>query len=456
MSSATTNKNVDNPMPASSETIRETRTSCRSVSEAFGLEPNLEAIDSFLTQLDQPTFERLCVQHGLSFPLRFPTVVGELNFFGILALLNAFSGYRTPFHKATGIGAYQNVIRFLIGLYISSSEAEDRSIGSAALTAKGMQSLTEAKVVELLGVSIHQEKQHDSLPGVTVGVRGGDMFDCVQLIRTTMNNVGSTLVEMGFNSFGDYLVRILKHATQECGDGDEGLDDGKATDYLVRQIASDFPEFRDSHSFSAPSPPSSTAEAAEKGKQDKSQQEVYIFKRIFFLLHSLNLRFGPQSQSQSQNSNQNAGAGREWKVPNTLHVLPMFVDNVLPTLCVWFNFFHLSPPPAGDDTKSTLYDWVQNAHIHADLSRQRLQQLEKNLPGPTLTADETYTIRAATLNIGTIITNRAHHLAQKNPAKHQWLENLNEVDLDAYLWSLAKDDPLIRKVPRLVFPSIHF
>ncbi len=100
------------------------------------------------------------------FPITFPHPTGEVNFLAILALLNAYSGYRTTFHKATELGAYQNIIRLMIGLYISGNGdgGEDRVVGSPALTSKGMASLTEAKVVELMGVSVHEEKRTNQSP----------------------------------------------------------------------------------------------------------------------------------------------------------------------------------------------------------------------------------------------------------------------------------------------------
>ncbi|SPO30664.1 uncharacterized protein UTRI_05281 [Ustilago trichophora] len=413
MSSATIS---NNPLPATEEYIKATRESCLSLSKSLGLTPNLPSIDAFLRNLDQTTFEKLKTQHGLTFPLRFPTPTAEINFLSILALLNAFSGYRTAFHKATGMGAYQNVLRLMIGLYISGSDAgEDRLVGSSALTAKGMAGLTEAKVVELLGVSIHEEKEHDKLPGVTVGVRGGEMFDCVQLILSTINNVGKALLEKNVPSLGAYVVQLLEETKAKQ------LNDEEATDYLVKRIAETFPEFRDTHTLSS------------------EQGDVYLFKRIFFLLHSLHLRFGNRE---------------EFAVPNTYKTLPMFVDNVLPTLCVWYNF--LTIPTSPHQGMETLLNWVKRAHCSLDLPRSKLNSLENNIAGPKLNADETYAIRAATLNVGRVVVERAKQLAKEKDKSLEWLDELNEVDLDGYLWAVAKDDDELRKVPRLVFGSIHF
>lgn len=403
------------PLPRDPAYIAATRQSCASISTSLGLTPNAASIDRFLRTLDQATYNRLRTQHGLAFPLRFPTPTAEINFIAILSLLNALSGYRTAFHKATGAGAYQNIVRLMIGLYISGGD-EDRQVGSANLTAKGMRTMTEAKIVELLGVSVHEERPHDSLPGVTVGIKGGEMNDAVQLILTAMQNVGRKLTDLGVDSMGAYLEGLMAEAKQKH-------DEVQVTDYLVAQIAQTFPEFCDTHTFS----PNTGA----------AGQEVYIFKRIFFLLHALYLRCGDKP---------------EYGLPNT-YTLPMFVDNVLPTLCVWLDL--ISTPDSPSPGMEALVHWIATANCNADLNREKLDDLTANQPGPGLTKDETYAVRAATLNVATHVVARAHALAQQDPAL-AWLAGLNEVDLDGYLWSLAKDDPALRKVPRLVFPSIHF
>lgn len=398
------------PLPRQPSYISSTRTSCHNLSASLGLTPNLSSIDAFLTSLSPTTFNHLRTQHGLNFPLRFPTPLAEVNFLSILSLLNAYSGYRTTFHTKTGIGAYQNIVRLMIGLYIGSEE--DKMVGAKSMTAKGMAEMGEAKVVELLGVSVHEERPHETLPGVTVGVRGGEMLDVVQLIHSTIVSVGKGLLSRGKSSLGTYLVELLQEAKKKA------LSDGEAADFLTKSIAEDIPEFRDTHTVNG--------------------KEVYLFKRIFFLLHSLHLKF-PNRE--------------DWALPNTYKILPMFVDNVLPTLCVWFNFFQI--PTSSDPQMETLMNWVRTAHCNADLTREKLASMEKNHPGPKLTKDETYAIRAATLNVGQVVVERAKLLA-KEREELKWLEELNEVDLDGYLWAVAKDDEELRKVPRLVFPSIHF
>ena len=202
------------PLPHDDRYVEATRQSCQDLARSLGLTPDLAAVDAFLRTLDRDTFERLRTQHGLSFPLRFPTPTAEVNFLAVLALLNALSGYRAAFHKATGLGAYQNMVRLMSGLYISGSSdgAEDRLVGSPALTAKGMATLAEAKVVELLGASVHEERPHESLPGVTVGIKGGEMNEAVQMIHNAITGVGNKLLQLNQPSLGSFIVHLLQQA----------------------------------------------------------------------------------------------------------------------------------------------------------------------------------------------------------------------------------------------------
>ncbi|CDR88850.1 uncharacterized protein SPSC_05682 [Sporisorium scitamineum] len=411
------------PLPSTTDYIAATRSSCLEVSTALNLLPDIPSIDAFLLSLDHATFSRLCTQHGLSFPLRFPTPTAEINFLSILALLNAFSAYRGAFHRATGMGAYQNVVRLLMGMYISSEE--DGVVGAKGLTSEGMVEVGEGRVVELLGVSVHEEREHETLKGVVVGVRGGEMLQVVRLIVDTLQGVGRKLVEKNFSSLGAYVVQLLQQTKSK------NLTDQEATNYLVQQLATTLPEFRDTHHLPT------------------TNQNVYLFKRIFFLLHSLHLKFPNHHHPSSLH------------IPNTTPYLPMFVDNVLPTLCVYHHL--LSPPPTLPRNMQTLHNWItQNHHHHhlTELTRTNHDHTDQTIvvEGPQLTVDETYAVRAATLNVGRVVVERAKVLAEEGGGVggREWLAGLNEVDLDGYLWAVAKDDATLRKVPRFRFASVHF
>lgn len=238
--------------PSSGSFIEQVRTSCRNVRQDAGIKvsvrlvnhqmsitvlrltiPNsrprqisIEAIDKFLTQtLNETDFNRLKSHHGVSaFPLRFPTLVSEINFLAILSLLNTLSGYRLPLHKATGDGAYQNIIKILVGLFIT---------GEDKLTSRGLSELTAEEIAGILGVSLFSEKPHESLPGVTVGTKGGEVAEAVDLVVKACNETGKALLEAGYKSLGDLVVEILDEAEKIT----ESKGDTAGADHFIERVS---------------------------------------------------------------------------------------------------------------------------------------------------------------------------------------------------------------------------
>lgn len=86
------------------------------------------------------------------------------------------------------------------------------SVGGEAdyLTAQGMQSIDEAKIAEFMGVNIHVETPHESIPGVTVGRLGGPLYELVKLVRKTLNETGDVLVNSGYRDLGGFVLEALK------------------------------------------------------------------------------------------------------------------------------------------------------------------------------------------------------------------------------------------------------
>jgi hypothetical protein len=155
--------------------------------------------------------------HGLALPLNFPSPLSELNLLSILALLNIASGYRVPLHRETGRGAWDSIRAFVLGLYLSSATDGEGDL----LSARGMQTLGEAKLAELLGVSLHTERQHDTIQGLTVGQIGGPGWELVQLLKTLLHETGKILVNGGYPNLGSFVAEALKEgerAAREKGD----------------------------------------------------------------------------------------------------------------------------------------------------------------------------------------------------------------------------------------------
>ena len=163
------------------------------------------------------TYHRITsTSHGLAFPLNFPSPLSELNFLSILALLNIASGYRVPLHWETGRGAWDSIRSFVFGLYLSSATGGEGDL----LSSRGMQTLSEAKIAELLGVSLHTERQHESIRGVTIGQVGGPGWELVQLLKTLLDETGKVLVDRGYPNLGSFVAEALKEGAKVSGKGD--------------------------------------------------------------------------------------------------------------------------------------------------------------------------------------------------------------------------------------------
>ncbi|CAD6939785.1 unnamed protein product [Tilletia controversa] len=292
------------PLPPDGSFVEATRKSCAAARKASDILISEEAIDSFLRGLDQDTFDRLKVKHGANFPLQFPSVASEVNFLSVLALLNTLSAYRSVLHQSTGQGAYQNVMRLMMAMYISSPDSDTSP--SSKLSAQGLATLTEGEVANLLNVSLHDERPHNTIPGLIVGTRGGPMAEPVGLVVQICNDTGKRLLDMKAANLGEFVAKLLIEASSETARNG----DASGCDLFVQRLVSALPGFADMTTLSP------------------GREPVYLFKKAFFLLYSLRARLPKVSSNL--------------RVPDTAS-LPMFVDNVIPTMLVHYKIIQFGP-----------------------------------------------------------------------------------------------------------------
>lgn len=148
-------------------------------------------------------------------PLNFASHLDELNFISVLSLLNFASGYRAPLHAQTRRGAWDSIRALMFSLYISSSSDGDH------LSARGLQSLSDAKIAELMGIDLHVERPHESIPGLTIGELGGPLYDLVKLITGALNETGSILVKSGYPNLASFVVEALKEGARKSSSDSE-------------------------------------------------------------------------------------------------------------------------------------------------------------------------------------------------------------------------------------------
>ena len=95
-----------------------------------------------------------------------------------------------------------------------------------------MRDIGDTKIAELLGVNIHVEKPHESMPAITVGEVGGPGWELVQLLRKLLNETGAFLVNNRYRDLGSFVAEALKEGERVGkANGDEA-----AVDVIVERV----------------------------------------------------------------------------------------------------------------------------------------------------------------------------------------------------------------------------
>ncbi|KAJ7874686.1 hypothetical protein B0H14DRAFT_2717152 [Mycena olivaceomarginata] len=396
--------------PPSGEYLQSIRTSSRALREAANILIEEHAIKRLLlSPAFTSSFKRVSAHHGLAMPLNFPSPGAELNLLSILSLLNFGSGYRVPLHAETGHGAWDCMRAFAFSLYITSSVD-----GDDLLSARGIQNISEARVAELMRVNVHTERPHETLQHVTIGELG-PMYDLVKLVAKVLNETGGILEKLGYPDLGMFVLEALKEGKKAISDGNNHADVEVVLERLVRA----FPAFQDM--------------AVVEG------QQIFCFKKALFLIHAVSVRFGSADPAP-------------FPVPSTSH-LPVFSDNVLPSLLIHLGVIDIS----GSPNLSTLFP-------HAGAPEQLATLLAtatvgtgdaKTLPkdGPVLSTNQAYILRAAAVDACELITEIAHKLDEPSL---DWLREIQLPSLDMWIWAVAKDRSDYRQLERFVLRETAF
>ncbi|KAI5123987.1 hypothetical protein M0805_006398 [Coniferiporia weirii] len=401
------------PFPPSGKYIQSIRESCRALRAASNIKIEHSAIKRLLLSPSfTGSFHRLSKERGLAFPLQFPSIVSELNLLSILSLLNFASGYRVPLHEQTGRGAWDNIRALVYSLYITSSSGAE----SDCLSAKGMQEISVQTIAEQLRVSILVERPHESIPGVTVGELGGPMYQLVQLIAHTFNETGTVLVRAGYPDLGTFVLEALKSGEKAAKGG------SPEADTVLERIVRAVPGFRDM--------------AIVNG------QPVYCFKKALFLLHAIEHRFASRPSVPAPKASS----------------LPVFTDNVIPSMLIHLGVLDLSSASASLDSAFPDHSAdLRNLLAGAQPPGEIIAKLPKELPidGPALNVEQAYILRAAAIDACEMIVEVAHSLEASEieafgaPSDTlQWMKKITLQETDMWLWAVAKDRPDYRRLMR--------
>jgi len=113
----------------------------------------------------------------------------------------------------------------VLSLYLTSSVGGEGDL----LCARGMKFIAIDRIAELMGVSIHVEKPHDTIPGLTIGVLGGPLYDFVTLVTAAMNDTGRVLVDLGYPSLGAFVLEALR--------GSSAVMENSGTDFILERVS---------------------------------------------------------------------------------------------------------------------------------------------------------------------------------------------------------------------------
>ena len=169
---------------------------------------------------------------------------------------------------------------------------------------------------------------------------------------------------------------------------------------------------------------------------------IYCFKKALFLIHAINIRFGSLSSPP-------------FPIPDTTH-LPIFSDNVLPSLLIHLRVIDLSQsslshlfldsiPGSDESLKTTLLTLPPSS---SNSEHDKKQSYEE---GPIVTTDQSYTLRASAIDACELIVEAARTLDVNSTGESERLGWINEItlpELDMWIWAVAKDRPDYRTLPR--------
>lgn len=224
------------PFPPPGQFVEAVRTSAARAVEQANIKVTDESMRAFLSSLNRDDYLKLSEDHGASgLPLAFETPLQELNLLSVLALLNFGSSFRQPLHAFHQRGVYDTIRFFVLSCHISSTNSEE------ILSAKTMSTISDTRVAELLGgLPLMEEKEHETLPGIRVGTKGGRLAELVMMIQAVMNTTGRILNQKGYRDLGSLVVELFEQAREVH------LNDDKAfAAFVVEGLVRAIPAFQD-------------------------------------------------------------------------------------------------------------------------------------------------------------------------------------------------------------------
>ncbi|KAF6760036.1 hypothetical protein DFP72DRAFT_1003964 [Ephemerocybe angulata] len=393
----------DIQLPASGSYVSSIRESSQKLCQASQISIRNESIERLLlSNAFKSTYDRLTTLPGVALPLNFASPLDELNLLSILALLSFGSSYDAPVREQTGHGAFNAIRALVFSMYITSTPSEGDH-----LSAEGMKAMSSSKVAELMGVNMHVEKPHDTIPGVVLGSLEGPVFDFVQLVTGVLHETGAVLLDAGYPNLGFLVVEALKEGEKAKSSAHPDAD----IDIVIERLARALPAFRDMTIVDG--------------------DPVYIFSKAIYLLNVIHTRFGSKSPSP-------------FPVPGVQN-LPISADGANSSLLLHLDILDLSLSPSMATISSSIVSDEATVKSLLDQSNEGAQAQVRE--GVLLDLQQAYRLRAAVVTACERFPEVAKNLLEGStlditvPRINVWLQSIQKErsDYRAFGAIVAKD-----------------
>jgi len=207
---------------------------------------------------------------------------------------------------------------------------------------------------------------------------------------------------------------------------------------------------------------------------------IYCFKKALFLINAIDIRFGAKRERDPSGPS-------PFPIPHTSH-LPVFADNVLPSILIHLGIIDLSTTTSATSASSLALTRLfpamggqaaAPANLNISAAADPVVSLLAAAPehqqplspagmtkadpvinvgddeGPVLTLAQSYVLRAAAIDACERIVSHAHAMSAAGRGA-PWLKDVTLPDLDIWLWAVAKDRPDYRALPRFVSRDTPF
>jgi len=332
-------------------------------------------------------------------------------------LLNFLSGYRSALHRLTGRGAWSTILSLVLSAYLS---ADPNDSSSSILSTSGMISCSTASLASLTQIKTHSEKDHETLgPAVKVGTKDPDAFEVLELVENVLKETGGVLNELGYESLGEWFKEELCRLN-----GDSG-----AMIHSVRRT------WKSLHFLSA------------RESRHSSLSSSYPFANRWLLLSQHSPIFTRLPRDQSTSSRKLFGPSTQLKSPSPPPVLPQTHHSLSRLTPINSRYSQITFYPVRSFPPPALPPITSSTSTKTSLSLGMLLHLSILPPSSSASATPTI-LRASSVHACQLIVQRAKELGSEREGK-EWLREWNEVGLDGYLWSLAKEGGRREEVERV-------